>query len=490
MKTLTKTFANIKRNAVEPRVQFYAFVVFFGIVFLTGGGSRDDIQSLVLLRPIAILFCGYALVTMDPVNWRGRKFPLLVAVSLMLLLILQLVPLPPSIWTGLPQRQIFADIAAIASIEQPWRPLSLSPSKTLNSLFSLAVPIAAMMLYLNLDRKHRQRVLPVFIVLCAISAMLALLQLAGPSRGPLYLYRISNFDNGVGLFANRNHQGVMLSVAIVMLGSYAASLKPNVSLSSLKFYGSVATILVFVPLIFVTGSRAGLLLMAPGLLTALFFIYFGRYLSESASRSRRSPSPKKWTFSPRNLVLLAGAGAVAVFVALPVIFSRSLAYDRLFGTNELSELRLQVLPTLLDMSKDYLPWGSGFGSFEYLYKIYEPRDLLSPSYLNQAHNDWLQLIIEGGIPAILIAIAAIIWFFTRMIKLMLNWRASQFSKYTALMCAVVTAFFLAASVADYPLRVPSVIAVFAVILCVFNDNVPAVQRSKMKQRSQEGTLDR
>ena len=482
MKLSTKTLSNVRKKASEPSAQFYAFAIFFGIVFLTGGGSRDDIQSLVFLRPMAVLFCGYALVMMEPIHWRGRKFPLFIAVSLVVLLILQLAPLPPSVWTMLPERQLFADIANIAGIEQPWRPLSLSPSKTLNSLFSLAIPIAAMMLYLNLDKKHRQWVVPVFVVLCGISAILALLQLAGPSRGPLYLYRISNFDNGVGLFANRNHQGVMLSVAIVMLGWYAGFLKSGARLSSLKFYSSVATILVFVPLIFVTGSRAGLLLMIPGLLVALFFIYVGRYLSESTFRRRKSRSTQNWALSPRHLVLLAGAVAIAVFVALPILFSRSLAYDRLFGASELSELRLQVLPTILAMAKDYLPWGSGFGSFEHLYKIYEPRELLSPSYLNQAHNDWLQFVIEGGIPAILIAVSATIWFLIRVTKLIYNWRASKFNKYGALMCIVVAAFFLAASIADYPLRVPSIIAVFSVMLCIFGDHVRAVQQSKMSQR--------
>jgi hypothetical protein len=484
MKFRTKTLINIGSKAFEPSVRFYAFVIFFGIVFLTGGGSRDDIQSLVLLRPLAILFCGYALIVMEPPHWRGRKFPLFIALALMLLLMLQLIPLPPSIWTELPERRIFADIANIAGLEQPWRPLSLSPSKTLNSLFSLAIPLAAMMLYLNLDKKHRQYVVPVFIVLCGISAMWALLQLAGPSRGPLYIYRISNFDNGVGLFANRNHQGVMLSAAIVMLGWYAAFLKPRAPLASLKFYGSVSTILVFVPLIFVTGSRAGLLLMIPGLSAALFFLYFGRYLSEKSSRGRRSHSHKKWSFASRHLVLLFGAAAIAVFVALPILFSRSLAYDRLFGASELTELRLQVLPILIAMAKDYLFWGSGFGSFEHIYKIYETRELLSPSYLNQAHNDWLQFVIEGGIPAIFIAFCAAIWFFIQISKLILNWKASQFGKYISLMCVFVVSILLAASAADYPLRVPSIIAIFSVMLCMFNDNVRAVQQGKISQRLQ------
>jgi hypothetical protein len=37
--------------------QFWALTAFLFLTFLTGGGSRDDIQSLVILRPAAVIFC-------------------------------------------------------------------------------------------------------------------------------------------------------------------------------------------------------------------------------------------------------------------------------------------------------------------------------------------------------------------------------------------------------------------------------------------------
>ncbi|CAN0569157.1 unnamed protein product, partial [Laminaria digitata] len=185
MKSAKRKPGKITDRFSAPAARFYAFVAFFVIVFFTGGGSRDDIQSLLVLRPLAILFCAYALTVKAPEQWKGRMFPLYIAGALLALMVLQLIPLPPSVWTALPGRQIFADIADIAGIEQPWRPLTLSPSKTLNSLFSLAVPIAAIMLYLNLDREYRRRAVPVLIVLCSISALWAIFQVIGPARGPL-----------------------------------------------------------------------------------------------------------------------------------------------------------------------------------------------------------------------------------------------------------------------------------------------------------------
>jgi hypothetical protein len=476
MKSAKRKLSKIAPNLSAPVAHFYAFVAFFVIVFFTGGGSRDDIQSLLLLRPLAVLFCAYALTVKAPEQWKGRMFPLYITGALLALMVLQLIPLPPSVWTALPERQIFADIANLAGIEQPWRPLTLSPSKTLNSLFALAVPIAAMMLYLNLDRDHRKRAIIVIIVLCAVSALWAIFQVIGPARGPLYIYRITNFGSGVGLFANRNHQAVMLASTIVMLGWYAGSLKPHARQVALKFSASIATILVFVPLIFITGSRAGLLLMVPALLLALFLVYFGGYYPGAGSRKGHSVSSKNHLLSGRRMLLAIGIVVISGMAIASVLLSRSLAFDRLFSSGNVEELRWQLLPTLFTMLKDYMPWGSGFGSFEHVYKIYESQELLNSSYLNQAHNDWLQYPIEGGIPALLIGICAFIWFVVRLWIGAKNWRSSNPAKYSVLMCIAVILFLLAASIGDYPLRVPIIMAVFAVLVCLFNDGINSVQR--------------
>ncbi len=480
MKSPKINLNSLQRTLSGPEAHFYAFATFFAIVFFTGGGSRGDIQSLLILRPLAILFCAYALVVKTPSQWLSRKFPLYITAALLSLMILQLIPLPPSLWMELPGRQIFADIADFAGIEQPRRPLSLSPSRTINSLFSLAVPIAAMLLYLNLNREYRRQAIPVIIVLCVISAALAILQLMGSSRGPLYLYKITNSGYAVGLFANRNHQAIMLASGIAMLGWYAASLRPSAKHAMLKFYGSLAIILVFVPLIFVTGSRAGLILTLPALILAFSLIYFGDYRLQRSHRVNGSRNSKAKLPSGRRIILLISMIVTALIVGSAILLSRSSALDRLLGNNNLEGLRFQLLPTLWTMVQDGMPWGIGFGSFEYAFKVYESQDLLRPNYLNQAHNDWLQFLIEGGMPALLIALVAIFWLATRLLFLAKNWSDLSHSRYRGVMCVSVIGFLVAASIGDYPLRVPSLTAVFVVLVCIFNDSVRSVQHRDMR----------
>lgn len=482
MKLSKRTLNNFRKKLSEPNARFYAFVAFFIIVFFTGGGSRDDVQSLVFLRPLAIFFGAYALTCMTREQWKGRLFPLYIALALLMLMVAQSVPLPPSIWTELPGRKIFADIADLAGIEQPWRPLTLSPSRTLNSLFSVAIPISAMMLYLNLDEARRKQAIAVIISLAMISALWAMIQLAGSSRGPLYLYSITNNGSAVGLMANRNHQAVLLATTIIMLGWYGVSHAPAARLAALKFYTSIAAIFVLVPLIFITGSRAGLLIMAPALIIAVILIYNGRYIKESQSALKNARRKKRQGLVSRQMITVSLVVAVLGMAILSIFFSRSPAFDRLFGGGELEELRFQLLPTFSKMLSDYFPWGSGLGTFEHIYKIYEPQDLLRYTYLNQAHNDWLQFPIEGGLPAIVIGILAAGWFGRQLIRLWKNWCSSHYSKHTAIMAATIILLFLVASIGDYPLRVPSIVAVFAVMGCILNDNIQIVQRRAIQAK--------
>ena len=470
-KKFIKYLDRSRGRLASSHAQFLALVGFLTIVFFTGGSSRDDVQSLIFLRPLSFIFGAYALTCMTCEEWRGRLFPLYIAIAFAGLMLLQLIPLPPEIWVTLPGREIFADIASMAGLEQPWRPLTLSPSRTLNSLFSIAVPMSAMMLYLNIEERHRKQMIVILILFAGISALWAMLQLAGSARGPLYLYRITNSGAAVGLFANRNHQAIFLATTIVMLGWYAGSLAATAKLGALKFYGSIAAIFIIVPLLFITGSRAGLVLMVPALAAAMAMIYFGRYAMENQILFNRSRAAKA-KISVRHLILLGSSTLIILVVLLSIYLSRSLAFDRLVNRSAVEEIRTQLLPILTNMTIDYFPWGSGFGTFEFVYRIYEPRDMLSPTYLNQAHNDWLQIPIEGGLPAIAIAAGILIWATAQMLVLFKAWHSSRYTKYAATMAASALIFFLAGSIGDYP--------VFALLACFFVDSVRKVEQSTIR----------
>lgn len=456
----------------NPATALYVFAVFITFTLLMGGGARDDIQSLIILRPLAILFAAYAIIYKLEVGTKWNFFPLKILITLAAFIIIQLIPLPPDIWTLLPQRQVFAEIATTIGIDQPWRPISLSPSESWNSLFSLSVPLTASILFLNIAPRDRRRAILMIIMIIAASAVWAILQILGPSNGPMYLYNYTNNGVAVGFFANRNHQAVMLTALILFLGWYSIGLQRRTSVNPINISAVIGGILILVPLIFITGSRAGLILMIPALGSALYFLYCGNQLKEKKKTINTNPKKQKnWLdlikLYRSKIIFTSVVIAIIALAISSVIFSRSLAYDRLFSNSSVAELRTLITPILLTMSSDFIPLGSGMGSFEHIYRYYEPNDLLRPQYLNQAHNDWLQFIIEGGLFAIAIIIAVFSWTSRQIWTLIIHWKQAGVNRYTALMCIVYFMIIAAASLGDYPLRVPITMLVSMVLATYF-----------------------
>ena len=458
--------AKLTAKMTSPRARFIALVLFLLVAFLMGGSSRSDVQSLIFLRPLAVLFGTYALVLCSGKDLKELGAPLYLLIGVLVMMAIQLIPLPPSLWMQLPLRETTVAIAEIMQVEQPWRPLTFSPSKTWNSLFSLVVPIAAILLFAIQDRQHRGKVIPLIIIFGMISAIWAMLQISGPARGPLYLYRLTNNGFAVGLFANRNHQGVFLGCIILANAWYFSTLKAREQFAGIKSSLSIGSIMLLVPVIFVAGSRAGLLIGGLALLFGTYFVTQSSLIPEKVALGRKLKVRGRW--------LVAGfVAALGGLILTFITFSRSLALDRLIEEDGVENLRVNLLPIFGDMTKDFFPFGTGLGAFEYVYKIYEPVDFLEPRYLNLAHNDWAQWLIEGGLMGVILLALFIIWYVLRSVQTF-RLKPSGFRS-RQLMIAAIIAFWGIASIFDYPLRAPSLIAVFA-IFCVF------LERSNLGER--------
>jgi O-antigen ligase len=153
-------------------------------------------------------------------------------------------------------------------------------------------------------------------------------------------------------------------------------------------------------------------------------------------------------------------------VAATYLASRSVAFERLFAENFDADLRLRALPQLWKMAQVYFPFGTGFGAFELAYKVIEPFELLRTTYLNQAHNDALQVVIEGGLPALLVVAAFLGWFVLSGWRALRRLRGPHAGREVALapFAWASLAILVGGCIGDYPLRTPSLMA-FAALLC-------------------------
>jgi O-antigen ligase len=122
------------------------------------------------------------------------------------------------------------------------------------------------------------------------------------------------------------------------------------------------------------------------------------------------------------------------------------------------DLRWPVWRSIVDMLPNYLPWGTGVGSYVEAYQVLEPDNLLRPSYSNHAHNEVLEILFTAGIPGAALMLLAYVFLAAAV------WRALRSADDAALLnrLGIVVIILLAiASMSDYPVRTPFLSAVFA-----------------------------
>lgn len=435
-------------------------MVFILVVALTGGSSRPDNSWLLVLRPITVLSLTVMLLA-GSIDWRSiRPLPLLLALFAATISI-QLVPLPASFWQGLAGRDGYDVVAKAVGGAEHWRPLAIAPDRAWNSLVSLLVPLAVLIGFAALNNGQRLALLWPVLGLVALSMVLGLAQIAGGGESPLYWYAVSGRGQLIGLLANRNHQGALLALALPLLRAW--TLYPVASHNAGKTRAaiglSVAALIILYAL--VLGSRAGLALTLVGLLAA--------FLVEPSFGAGRSSPRRRW------LILVGSAVGVAGLLALVSTADRGVSVGRILSTESLTaEGRLAALPTLLDMIAQTLPFGTGFGSFVPVFASYEPDALLKPTYFNNAHNDLIELVITGGIPAALVLLGFLGWWGWASYRSFSSPAASQQWRALRRAASFGILILLLASLADYPLRTPFLAAVFA-ILCGWLAHAPGAR---------------
>jgi hypothetical protein len=243
---------------------------------------------------------------------------------------------------------------------------------------------------------------------------------------------------------------VLLAMAFPMLALWVTSATGDQHLGSVRKWVATAMAIFLLPMLAVTGSRAGLLLGLVGL--AFGWAQLRRH-RQAAPKQRKGRLALLIRFAP----IVAGIAVLAAAIAL----SRDEAISRIFTSSLSQDSRASYTTSLIQMAWDFFPTGSGFGSFDPVFRFYEPDSVLQSTYLNHAHNDVMELAITGSLPAVLIALLFLGWAGVN------SWRAirtaglSRANAFARLGLAII-AIILASSLVDYPLRTPLHAALFAI----------------------------
>jgi O-antigen ligase len=446
--------AKIGKSTDKPTPQFWLLAAFLIVVFVTGGASRIDVQSLPILRPFSVLMCAIAVMSLRRQHLEGH-WPLLATFTIALgLALAHVIPLPPSIWQALPGRGELIAVDSLTGLKDQWRPLTIAPANGWHAFSSLFTPLAVLLLGIQLGREDVRRLLPLVIGLGAVSGLVGLLQVISDPQGPLYFYRITNNGSAVGLFSNRNHAATLLACLFPLLAVYASMATGTEDQIRARQLLSASVAIVLVPLILVTGSRSGLISGVLGLVAAGLI-----YRRPAEGRKvRRGDGRKAIGLVP----ILGGITAISLGF-LTFFFSRAVAIERLFAeTTNISRFDYWALS--VDMFWKYFPWGSGSGSFVEAFLIVEPNDQLISAYVNRAHNDWIETAVTFGVPGLLLLASSVVLFVLQGYKI---WAVADGSRRSVALARAASAAILiiaVASFSDYPLRTPTMMSLFALFL--------------------------
>ncbi|HMT42385.1 MAG TPA: O-antigen ligase family protein [Sphingorhabdus sp.] len=460
-----------------PSLQFWLLAAFLVLVFLTGGGSRTDISSLAILRPASVIACAIACLTVRKAHFVQHGTLIIGFGAIVLLAILHVIPLPPIFWQSLSGRNEIVEIDKLVAINDAWRPLTLAPMNGWHAIASLCAPLATLLFGIQLSREDTYRLLPLIIGLASFSGFLGLLQVIGSVDGPLYFYRITNFGAAVGLFANRNHAATLLACLFPMLTVLAVTAQGSADAQYRRRITAAVIGVVLVPLVLVTGSRAGLMNSVIAM-AASALIY---------ATAKPQPGGRKAAFKKNGLLIsLLVIGGVTGLGMLTFFLSRATAVERLISKSFAEEGRTGFWQVSLELFWKYFPWGSGSGSFVEAYLLAEPDAMLDSTYLNRAHNDWVEIAVTFGLAGVIALALALVAYCWRTFKL---WRQSNNRARATVfgrMAGIAIGIIGIASIFDYPLRTPTLMCVFTVLALWFTMSPTQVTSSSMINRGRGG----
>ncbi|MEN3748105.1 O-antigen ligase family protein [Sphingomonas sp. HF-S3] len=404
------------------RIDLHLAAGLLATAVLLGGSSGAIPARGTVIELLSVLVLAWTL-------WRsaGRRWPRTAWIACGLVLaipVLQLVPIPEALWVQLPGHQTAVAIAGFVGNGQ--RPsITLDSNATWRALLSLVVPAAMFLSVIRLSGASRVLLLRVLVALALGSVVLGILQIASGSQH-LYLFHDAVRGLPSGVFGNRNHQASFLVIAAVASMALAHLAPRSDMVSRISYCGLAA---LFAAGVFATASRAGMALLALSALLLLVMLF------------RRH-------FSWKVMTVL---GLVVACVAI-LILKNEVVRDALSRFEMLADAgRYSIWREAFVTAEAYFPSGSGVGTFVNSYQAIEQLDLVGPAFVNRAHNDFLEMLIESGILGFGIVLALMVVFAVRAWSILTR-RDREPDNTLGRSALLAILVLILHSLGDYPLR--------------------------------------
>ena len=328
--------------------------------------------AVVVLWALLTVVEGKLTIHLNPLVW-----PML---ALLILAVVQVLP------TGSGERQT----------------ISFSPFVTYQFAVKLFASICFFLLFaafINNDQR-RMMAVKVIIAVCAVIAIVGI--------GQSYIGRLFWQRGTFGPFVNRNHFAGFLVMGVALAGGLMIG--RVVKQIWLAVYGSCA--LAMCAGIGLSASRGGVLALAAEIVFLVLIAIPTFFHSRSESKTRRAG-----ILIRAAAVLLIGAGAIAGAMLLVgsegLVANFSQIQAETGGQLPASERfsRRDIWRATAELIKDHPMTGVGLGAFQFAYTRYDQSSGIQR--VEQAHNDYLQIVADAGFIGGFIALVFIVLLFVR-----------------------------------------------------------------------------
>lgn len=321
---------------------------------------------------------------------------------------LQFAPLPPAIVNAVsPASEAFHRAVDLTPFDpQAWRAISLAPQATLEALIVLtAVALFYWTTRESLGQSGTRAIVRWIAVSGSACVVLAAISPAIFPNGLVYgfWHTLGRHATPMGPIISRNHFASWMLIAAPIVGGYLAArarsrwLASTVKQSSVRALTDSSAFFIVGAIALMSGgvmmsqSRAGLI----GFSAAALFALIGGW-RQFGRRGRLG-----------LVSLFLGLLIGALLISNPVRI-----VNRLGNTTDDSwGGRPMIWQTSRALAAMYPIAGVGYGAFEGSMPLYqpEPRGMM----INHAHNQYLQMVAETGIPGVLLALA-VVWALARL----------------------------------------------------------------------------
>ncbi|MBE2262364.1 MAG: O-antigen ligase family protein [Burkholderiaceae bacterium] len=388
-----------------PVVTFVGLMLLASAPLIRGGNRHVAILMLEWLALLLLPVLAWRLTSASAGSDRRSMWMAVLAMAPLWIGLIQLTPLPPPLWDLLPGRATYSRALEVMQMNNSvqWRPVSLMPDATWLSLLA-GLPVAAALLLGWVVTDAQLRLLARGVVWFAFfQSVVGLLQV-GLLR-ELYFGALA-YDRAIGTFANPNHFASYLAMAVplaiyflraTMVGTTQSRRAAEYSHRQHGRHGSGAgrqvamgvwsAVLFFLLAgLLASLSRGGI---TSGLVAGTATIMLLPFKEES----RRN---RAW----RVLAIAAIGAAVAAVVGLDGLMQRMTGSGH--GSDGLT--RWQLFQATWQGVVTFWPIGSGLGSYAGVFPRFQPVGLTG--FAEYAHSDYIQLLMEGGLPVVLLGALA------------------------------------------------------------------------------------